>query len=285
MQRRTVAVYAAFFLLVGVASYGLIATADTPEVQFEDPDFSLVEGDEFEVDGQVYTVTDLTRTEEEDDLGDVQVTYDATIEWTVADAEQQAVWENGTVIERADGEYEVLVDVDAGEFTLQEVLDREAILADDPAADNETVERDGEEYVAIEADDDVEFVPADEYFPAPQELQFGVGDAVESSGHTATVDAVDADGVTVSWTADETRSTSVSQGAEETFGDTQFIAHFTGEDADLRLTLTSDIETYEAQLEEIDQYEQHVLGLWYVTIVAFLMVISMVALAYLPSRY
>lgn len=286
MQRRTVAIYAAFFLLIGVASYSLIATAEDPEIQFDDPDFELAEGDEFEIDGQLYTVETLDRIEEEGDMGDTRITYDATIEWTVVDAQQEETWEAGTVIPHADGEYEVLIDGEEPEtFTLREVIDREAILADDPNADNETVERDGEEYVVIEEDGETRFVPADEYFPAPEERQFSVGDTVEYGNHTASVEAIDESGVTVTWTEDETRSTSLGQGGETTFGETEYLANFIGEEDDLRLQLSSDFESYEAQLAQIERYEQKVTGLWYVTVVAGLMVITLVALAYLPSRY
>ena len=286
MQRRTVAIYAVFFLLIGVASYSLIATADDPEIQFDDPDFELAEGDQFEVDGQLYTVTALDRTEEEGDMGEIRVTYEATIEWTVVDAEQQETWESGTVIPHADGEYEVIVDDEDPEtFTLREVIDREAILADDPTADNETVERNGEEYVVIEADGETEFVPADEYFPAPQERQFAVGDTFEYGNHTASVEAIDETGATVTWTEDETQTRTLTQAAETTFGDTEYLAHFTGEDADLRLELTTDFESYEEQLAGIEQYEQKVNGLWYVSILAGLMVITLLSFAYLPSRY
>ena len=286
MQRRTVAIYAVFFLLIGVASYSLIATADDPEIQFDDPDFELTEGDQFEVDGQLYTVTALDRTEEEGDMGEIRVTYEATIEWTVADAEQQETWESGTVISHADGEYEVIVDDEDPEtFTLREVIDREAILADDPTADNETVERNGEEYVVIETDDETEFVPADEYFPAPQERQFAVGDTFEYGNHTASVESIDETGVTVTWTEDETRTRTLTQAAETTFGETEYLANFIGDDADLRLQLTADFESYEAQLAGIEQYEQKVTGLWYVATLAGLMVITLLSFAYLPSRY
>ncbi|MDR5672659.1 putative membrane protein [Halalkaliarchaeum sp. AArc-CO] len=286
MQRRTVAIYAAFFLLIGVASYSLIATAEDPEIQFDDPDVELAEGDQFEIDGQLYTVATLDRLEEEGDMGETRITYEATIEWTVVDAQQEETWENGTVIPHADGDYEVLVDGDDPEtFTLREVIDRETILADDPSADNETVERNGEEYVVIEADGETEFVPADEYFPAPQERQFAVGDAFEYGNHTASVEAIDEMGVTVTWSEDEMRTTTLTQGAETTFGETEYLAHFIGEGDDLRLQLTTDFESYEAQLAGIEQYEQKVTGLWYVTTLAGLMVITLLSFAYLPSRY
>lgn len=286
MQRRTVAIYAAFFLLVGVASYSLIATADAPEVQLDDPDYRLAEGDQFEIDGQLYTVTELSRSEEEGEMDETEITYEATVEWTVEDAEQGETWENGTAIEYADGEYEVVVGEDEpSDFLLREVIDRGAILANDSTADNETVERDGQEYVVLEEDGETQFVPAEEYFPAPQQEQFAAGDSLQYGNHTATVDSIDPGSVTVTWTADETRTESLSQEDETTFGDTEYLAHFSGQEDSLRLALTSDFENYEEELDRIDRHEQKVTGLWYVTALAAFTVVLLVAMAFLPSRY
>lgn len=286
MQRRTVAIYVAFFLLVGVAAYGLIATADAPEVQLDDPDFVLAEGDQFEVDGQVYNASEVTRSEEEGEMGETEVTYEATVEWTVEDAQQSETWENGTTVPYADGEYEVVTAENSSEFLLREVVDREAILADDPSADNETVERDGGEYVVIEEEDgETRLVPADEYFPDPREEQFTTGDTLEYDNHSVTVDAVEEGSVTVTWAADETDSATLREGGETTFGETTYVAHFSGEGSSLRLELTDDVENYEAELDRIDQHEQKVTGLWYAIGLAGITIVLLVAMAFLPSRY
>ncbi|MFW6382664.1 MAG: hypothetical protein ACOCZD_01340 [Haloferacaceae archaeon] len=285
MQRRTVAIYVAFFLLVGIASYGLIATADAPEVQLEDPDFALAEGDEFEVGGQVYNATDVTRNEEEDEMGETEVSYEATVEWTVEDVEQSESWENGTEIAYDDAEYEVVAEENASDFLLREVIDREALLEDDPAADNETIERDGEEYVVIEEDGETRLVPADDYFPDPREERFETEDTMEYDNRTVTVDAVEEATVTVVWTTDETESTSLGEGEETTFGDTTYLAHFSGGEDNLRLELTSDVGNYEAELDRIDRHEQRITGLWYVVALAGVTIAVLVGMAFLPSRY
>lgn len=69
MQRRAAAVSVAFFLVVSAASYALIATAEEPTVDFEDPEYSLQEGDSFTAGGQEYTVTAIEATVESGDDG------------------------------------------------------------------------------------------------------------------------------------------------------------------------------------------------------------------------
>lgn len=286
MQRRTVAIYVAFFLVVGVASYSLVTTADTPEVEFENPELELAEGDEFRKGGQLYTLTELSRTEEEGDHGGTQITREATLEWTVEDAQQSETWENGSTIPYADGEYEVLVGGEGSdEFLLRESIDRGAILGGDPAADNETVTRNGTDYVVVEEEGEAQFVPAADYFPEPQEEQFATGETLQYANRTVTVDAVEAEGVTVTWTEDETRTTTLSQAQETTIDDTTYLAYFSGGEGNLRLVLTTDFDGYEAQLEQIEQHEQKVTGLWYVTALAGVTVVLLFALAFLPTRY
>lgn len=287
MQRRTVAIYAVFFLLVGVVSYSLIATAEPPAVQFENPEFELTEGEQFDIGDQTYHLTELTREEETGEEGETTIIYDATVEWTVEDVTQEAVWENGTVVDYRFGDYEVIVSEDTpSEFVLREVIDREAILEGDPAASNETVDRDGEEFVVVEGEDgDAELVPADEYFPAPDEVTLTEGDTFRYQEDLASVDEISESGVTVTWTATETRSTSLSQAEETTFGDTEYLAYFTGQGNDLRLQLTTNLDSYNEQLDRIDWYEQRIAGLWSLTFVAAIMVILLIALAFLPSRY
>ena len=57
MQRRAVAVYVAFFVLIAAASYTLIATAEEPTITLEDADYELSENESFTVGDQTYTIT------------------------------------------------------------------------------------------------------------------------------------------------------------------------------------------------------------------------------------
>ena len=242
MQRRAVVVYVALFLLVGSASGVLLTTAETPEVAFENPEFELSAGDTFEVDGQEYTVSDVTETET--DEGETQ--FAATI-------------------------------------TLVEVLDRQAILEEDPDADNATVERDGGEFVVVdEGEGDPRLVPADEYFPDPAERSYAVGDEFEYGDRTVTVDSIAADGAVLVWTASDPVTTELTHSSTATIGDTEFAVAIPDGST---LALSTDIQGYEAQLARIDRFGQQSDGLWRMVIISFLASGLLGTTAFMPSRY
>ena len=69
MQRRAAAIYVALFVLIGAASYSLIATAQQPTVEFDNPTYELSQGDQLDVGGQTYTVASVSETG-----GDLQYT-------------------------------------------------------------------------------------------------------------------------------------------------------------------------------------------------------------------
>ena len=87
MQRRAVAVYVALFVLIGVASYTLMVTAEQPQVAVENPNFQLSSGDGFTVDGQSYTAATVEEVTEEGGHGSTSTHREATLEWTVANVE------------------------------------------------------------------------------------------------------------------------------------------------------------------------------------------------------
>ncbi|WP_058365056.1 hypothetical protein [Haloparvum sedimenti] len=281
MQRRAVAVYVALFVLVGAAAGALVATADAPEVSFEDPDHRLSAGEQFEENGVTYTVTELSRSEEEDH-GEVTVSYSGTIEWNES-ADQSADWANDSTVTYDDTEWTVVIEGDDPDrFTLREEIDRQAILESDENADNETVQRDGEEYVIVEEDGEATLVPADEYFPEPEEREFATGDTLEYDGHEATVDAVSADAATLIWEETVTRSSGFAQEENVTAGDTTYLAYFTsGEE----VVLTSDQAAYQAQLAEISEFGETTDALWRVIIANGVASLLLLGLAFVPSRY
>jgi hypothetical protein len=279
MQRRAVVVYVALFLLVGSASGVLLTTAETPEVAFENPEFELSAGDTFEVDGQEYTVSDVTETET--DEGETQ--FAATIERDRT-VERSETWANGSTVELDDEEWRVRT---AGEnstsVTLVEVLDRQAILEEDPDADNATVERDGGEFVVVdEGEGDPRLVPADEYFPDPAERSYAVGDEFEYGDRTVTVDSIAADGAVLVWTASDPVTTELTHSSTATIGDTEFAVAIPDGST---LALSTDIQGYEAQLARIDRFGQQSDGLWRMVIISFLASGLLGTTAFMPSRY
>ncbi|MBP1922529.1 hypothetical protein J2751_001539 [Halorubrum alkaliphilum] len=277
MQRRAVAVYVALFLLVASVAGVLVVTGESPEVAFDNPDHELSEGDSFTVEGDEYTLTAIT-VEEDDELGEI-ITGQIERERT---AEQSETWANGSIVEVDDREWNVRID-DADSFALVEEQDFEALLAEDPNADNETVDRDGEEFVVVtDEDGDTRLVSPDEYFPAPEERSYDVGDELAYNDVTVTVDSVTSDEVTVVWMGPETLTIGVEQESMVTIGDTEFMAHFP--DAST-LTLSTDIDSYDAQIAQIEQFDQYGDGLWRVVIISVLSAMVLVGMAFMPSRY
>lgn len=277
MQRRAVAVYVALFLLVASVAGVLVVTGESPEVAFDNPDHELSEGDSFTVEGDEYTLTAIT-VEEDDELGEI-ITGQIERERT---AEQSETWANGSIVEVDDREWNVRID-DAESFALVEEQDFEALLAEDPNADNETVDRDGEEFVVVtDEDGDTRLVSPDEYFPAPEERSYDVGDELVYNDVTATVDSVTSDEVTVVWMGPETLTIGVEQESMVTIGDTEFMAHFPNAST---LTLSTDIDSYDAQIAQIEQFDQYGDGLWRVVIISVLSAMVLVGMAFMPSRY
>jgi len=284
MQRRAVAVYAALFLLVAGVAGVLTVTAESPEVAFENPDLELSSGDTFEVNGAEYAVADISEVEEGGGGhgGSASTSIVATIEREVTVDESEA-WANESTVTVDEREWTVeITGDDPSAFTLVEVLDRQAILESDDAADNETVERDDGEYVVVTEDGESTLVPADEYFPAPEEQSYEVGDSFEYGGQSVTVDQVTADQAVMIWETTQTNEIEVEQEATVTLGETDFVANFP--DAST-LTMSTDIEGYEAQVAQIEQFEQYNSGLTRALVLSLLSVILLLSTTFIPSRY
>jgi hypothetical protein len=256
MQRRAAAIYVALFIVIGAASYSLIATAQTPTVEFENPEYELAQGDQFQVGEQTYTVSSVS-----DGSGELQYTEES--------AEYTVTWENDST---------QTVD-DPTEFTLREEINETAILQDDPAASEETVEQNGTRYVVLNGS---ELVAAEEYFPEPETQSYAEGETIQYEGNTTTVDSVTTDAVELTWTAPRTNTVSVGDEANVTLSDQTYLAHFPDEST---MQLTQDFESYNSQVADIDRFQTHVNGLWGISIVSFLTAVFMIGFAYLPSRY
>jgi len=280
MQRRAVAVYVALFVVVAGAAGVLTATAEAPEITFEDPDFEVSAGDPVTDSGEPYTVDEITESEPDDDG---QTTITAVLEREEA-ARLSETWESDSVVEVDEREWRVAVTGDEPTtFALVEPLDQQAILEADDAADNETIERDDGEFVAVtDESGETTLVPVDEYFPAPEERTYETGDTLEYDGETVTVDDITADGVVVVWDGVRTATVELEGGDTVTLDGATYIAHFP--DAST-LTLSTDVDAYNAQIAEIDQFNQYNSGLFRVVLLAVLSSALLLAIAFIPSRY
>ena len=143
MQRRAAAAYTALFLVIAVVAGGILVTAETPEITVDDPDYELQEGDDFEHDGNTYTLNETADGE-------------ATFEVFEPEHEYSDTWANGTMIEFEEAMY--LVSLDPPTVTLGEIteIDGEEVdpeEMDEEEADDEEAEADDEEADDAEADD------------------------------------------------------------------------------------------------------------------------------------
>ena len=277
MQRRAVAVYVALFVLIGVASYTLMVTAEQPQVAVENPNFQLSSGDGFTVDGQSYTAATVEEVTEEGGHGSTSTHREATLEWTVANVQNTDDWAVGDTI-TVDGQEWNVVSTSASSVTVEEVIDRGAILEADPAADNKTYSGENEDFVRVDGDT----VPVSEYFD-PATVTFTEGETMPYDGQQATLDSVTNESVTVSWTADESNSQTLKTGDTITLADnTTYTAYFTGPST---VELTDSAEAYQAAVSEQETFSQRVSGLRWVTFTAGFIAMLLIAFAFLPSRY
>lgn len=288
MQRRAAAIYAVVFVLIGTASYSLIATAERPHVSLENPEHELGQGDSFEVNGRTYTVASITAEKSggggHGGGGGGAVTREGALEWTNRSARHTTTWEDGATV-TVDGTAYVVRTPNASDpssFALERTQNRTAILADDPAADDELVTRDGEEFVVVTENGTSRLVPADRYFPEPERTRYSEGDEVQYRGNATTVARVTNASVVLEWTAPRTNTVELTNEANVTLAGQQYFVYFPDNST---VQLESDISAYRSDVAEIDRFVTHRNGLWGVTTLSGAVAVLLVGMAFLPSRY
>jgi len=288
MQRRAAAIYVAFFIVLGAASYSVIATATAPTIGFENPDHRLSEGDQFSVDNRQYTVSAISAETSGGGGGHggggATVTRSGQLSWTNDSARYTQTWEHNASVTYQGETYQVMVEQadDPSSFRLVEEVNRTAILQEDQAVNDETVTLNGTEYVVRESNGSRTLTPASEYFPTPNSTQYQEGQTVQYEGNATTVADVAGEGATLAWNAPRTNTVEVGNEANVTLSGQQYFAYFPDNST---LVLESDYDVYQEQTEEIDTYHEHVNGLWGVSIVSFATAIMLLGMAYMPSRY
>jgi hypothetical protein len=285
MQRRAAAIYVAFFLVIGAASYTLIATAQAPAIEFDNPAYELSQGDEFQAGGQTYNVTSITaEVESGGHGGGSSLVRSGELSYVNQSATYTATWENNSTVTVDDTNWTVVIPntTEPGQFTLREDVDEAAILQQDPQADNETITRDGQQYVVVTENGTSRLVPAAEYFPDPQTRQFQQGQTFQYEGNQTTISGVTADAAELQWTAPRQSTIDVEDKGNVTLSGQQYLAHFPDNST---LQLTQNYDSFERQTAEIDTFHTQENGLWGVTILSGAVAVFLVGLAYLPSRY
>ncbi|MFC7097229.1 hypothetical protein [Halobaculum marinum] len=290
MQRRAAAIYVAFFLVVGAASFSLIATASAPQLSFENPDHRLNQGDTFTVGDQEYAVSGISAEVESGGGGGhggggggAELVRSGTLEFTNESALYTVEWANGSSVTYENQSWTVATDNGSETVTLVENVNRTAILQNDDDVENETTTVDGQEYVVERAGDNRTLIPAAEYFPAPETREFDVGDEVDNvEDNTATIASVTSEAATLEYVAPRTNEISVAHHANVTVGGTTYFAHFPDNST---MVLTQEFDTYHAYEEETATQTRLTNGLWGVTILSGVSAFFLLGLAYMPSRY
>jgi hypothetical protein len=94
MQRRAAAMYFAFFVLIAIGAYGLIATTTAPTVSLQGPTYS--QGDDVTLNERTYTVSEVTTEESGGDHGGGSAETVGTLTWTNDSAEYTDTLDNGS---------------------------------------------------------------------------------------------------------------------------------------------------------------------------------------------
>ena len=290
MQRRAAAIYVAFFLVVGAVSFSLIATAGTPHFSIEDPEYTLTTNESFTIDGQQYTVTEISAEMSSGSSGGhggggaATLQRSGVIQWTNQSAVYTGEWSNGSTVTYDDTTWNVSIPAtnNTTQFTLVEVVNRSAILANDSSVANQTTTVDGREYVVRTENGTRTLVNASEYFPEPETRQFEVGQTIDYEGNETTIASISDPVVALQWSAPETTEVNVADNSNVTISNSTYFAHFPDNST---MELTREYSQYQEFQNEETEFVKHTNGLWGVTILSFLSVIFLTGLAYMPSRY
>jgi len=287
MQRRAAAVYFVLFVLIGAGALGFVQVGmSEPAVQFSDaPEYASNET--LTVDGRTYTVADVTVAETGGDHGgEATEVIRGNLTWVNESARMTATLESGSTTTDEGMEYNVSLDNETGQVTLTAVQNVSAVLAADPAVEDDLLEQNGTQYVRYVENGSLQVLS--EYLPEPERLTFAVGDdyryAAESGNITATVTTVTADAATLSWTTSVTNQVSLEEGANVTLNGQQHFVHFPGEERVQVLPTDEYYDAYQSQLTEIDAFEERRNGVWGVVILAFLAGVFLLATAYMPVK-
>jgi hypothetical protein len=199
-----------------------------------------------------------------------------------------ATLENGSTVTDAGTDFEVVIEnaTDVSEFRLVEQQNVSAILAADPAVEDEPFERDGAQFVRFV--DNGTLRPLAEYLPAPETRTVAVGDdyryQADSGNVTATVASVTPAEATLAWIAPATNTVSLSEGANVTLNGQQHLVHFPNNESVQVLPTDQYYGSYNSQLQQIDYFEERRNGVWGVVILTFLAGLVLLGAAYMPVK-
>lgn len=267
MQRRAAAIYAAFLILIAAGAYTMIGFAQAPTMTLENPDHSLSQNDTFTVQDRTYRVAEIGET-------------NGMLEWTQQGVEFTDTWENGSTVTLDGTDFQVRTYSTESPPRVQ--LTEERSVGENVT----TTEIEGQTYVVVGQEGDRRLVPEEQYLREtrgpPETRSFTTGDTVMYNGETTTIDEITNSTVTLTWTGQQTNTERLNEGDVATLNGQEFVAHFPSSD---QVVLTSDVQSYERQAEQLETFDERMAGLRGIAIVSGFFAILLISLSYLPSRY
>lgn len=277
MQRRAAAVYTALFLVIAVGAFAFAGAAQEPAITVEDPEHTLAEGDEFEINGTTYAVASVGMTEPSGGGhgGGGGAHMEATIEWNVTEEGSEELASGpDNAIEYNDGEYEVVIEnaTNVSQFTLRQMPgDDVTVYTND----------DGDRVVEVQQDGETRIIPIDEY-QGLQRFNFSEGDSLQYDGQNATVGNVSNGSVELSWTEEVTEDVALTEGGTtDQFGDQTFVAHFPDEST---VVLSANLDAYTEQADQQSFFHDRTDGLLMISFLSGATGFILLGMAYLPRR-
>lgn len=264
MQRRWAAVCIAFFLVMGASAFSVMALAEEPTVSVEGQQYQ--NDSTLQANGQTYTVLV--------DNGTGTLVTSTTVE-------METTFQNNTEVEYRNATYNVSIAPgnDTSSFTLEEVFDVEAVLAEDPSVQNSTFTRDDGTEAVVYRNGTTQ--PLSEYLPEPDRETFAAGDSLEHDNVTKTVDSVSSSEVVLTWEEEGSQSVSFGEGDVVELGDSEYVVTFVDNDT---VMLSTDRTGYEEVQNARQEFQQRMTGLLYVVVLSLGFGIILAALAFLPRR-
>lgn len=283
MQRRAAAVYFALFVVLGAGAYTFMQVGmSQPAIELDAPTYG--QGDELSAGGQSYTISSIEASAGSG--GEVTRVANVTYQNESFRATDSA--DNGSTVTLDGEEYQVSVASgdNASSFSFVEQQNVSAILASDPAVENETAERGDETYVFYE---NGSRALLSDYLPEPAvQGPYSAGDQLEwpTDGGTTTarIDSVSASSVAVSWDAPQRQGIEMEEGANATLGGTQHLAHFP-DNSTVQIGPTDQYwDAYQGELEAQSYYQERRNGFWGIVLLSFVGAVLLLAAAYLPTK-
>lgn len=304
MQFRAGILYTVLFVVTAAGAYGVIATASPPTVTGDNvgSDYELQEGDEFEVNGQVFNLTSVTSDT-------------ATAEYVNESAVLEVQWDDDAGVAVAEGEeYTLNISTgtqSAGNDSSNETTNESGASTGNESGDTATNESgegpnsfglienydEGEYqvepfenqndrlYVITEEDDERTAVPIEEFEEIDTQV-YEQGDAIEfyegDSGQMVEgeVMSISDESVTVEYEGEEVTETELSHADTATMNDQEFAVYVNNG----TVSLSSDIGALEAQQTDREEFNQRVSGLWWVVVLSILAMVITAGLAFMPVR-